>query len=106
MERKLHIEPITRIEGHAKVSIYLDETGEVSEARMHVVEFRAFEKFCIGRTFYEMPGITNRICGICPTSHALASVKAGDAIMGAGIPPPRKSSAGSSTGPSMSRAMP
>jgi NAD-reducing hydrogenase large subunit len=87
MERKLHIEPITRIEGHAKVSIYLDETGEVSEARMHVVEFRAFEKFCIGRTFYEMPGITNRICGICPTSHALASVKAGDAIMGAGIPP-------------------
>jgi len=87
MERKLHIEPVTRIEGHAKVTIHLDDNGQVSEARMHVVEFRAFEKFCVGRTFYEMPGITNRICGICPTSHALASVKAGDAIMGVGIPP-------------------
>lgn len=87
MATKLRIEPITRIEGHAKVTIYLDDTGSVSEARMHVVEFRAFEKFCIGRPFYEMPGITNRICGICPTSHALASVKAGDAIMGVAIPP-------------------
>jgi NAD-reducing hydrogenase large subunit len=87
MAKTLHIEPITRIEGHAKVSIYLDDSGDVTEARMHVVEFRAFEKFCIGRTFYEMPGITNRICGICPTSHALASVKAGDSIMGVAIPP-------------------
>lgn len=87
MARTLHIEPITRIEGHAKVSIYLDDNGQVTEARLHVVEFRAFEKFCVGRTFYEMPGITNRICGICPTSHALASVKAGDAIMGVAIPP-------------------
>jgi NAD-reducing hydrogenase large subunit len=87
MAKTLRIEPVTRIEGHAKVSIYLDESGEVSEARMHVVEFRAFEKFCVGRPFYEMPGITNRICGICPTSHALASVKAGDAIMGVAIPP-------------------
>jgi len=87
MSKTLRIEPITRIEGHAKVSIYLDEAGEVREARMHVVEFRAFEKFCVGRPFYEMPGITNRICGICPTSHALASVKAGDAIMGVAIPP-------------------
>jgi NAD-reducing hydrogenase large subunit len=87
MAKTLRIEPVTRIEGHAKVSIYLDESGEVSEARMHVVEFRAFEKFCVGRPFYEMPGITNRICGICPTSHALASVKAGDSIMGVGIPP-------------------
>jgi len=87
MAKTLRIEPITRIEGHAKVSIYLDDSGEVREARMHVVEFRAFEKFCVGRPFYEMPGITNRICGICPTSHALASVKAGDAIMGVAIPP-------------------
>lgn len=87
MAKTLRIEPITRIEGHAKVSIYLDESGAVSEARLHVVEFRAFEKFCVGRPFYEMPGITNRICGICPTSHALASVKAGDAIMGVAIPP-------------------
>jgi len=87
MATMLRIEPVTRIEGHAKVSIYLDDKGEVSEARLHVVEFRAFEKFCVGRPFYEMPGITNRICGICPTSHALASVKAGDAIMGVAIPP-------------------
>ncbi len=87
MATTVRIEPVTRIEGHAKVTIYLDDAGEVSEARMHVVEFRAFEKFCVGRPFYEMPGITNRICGICPTSHALASVKAGDAIMGVAIPP-------------------
>src|SRR5512136_3113151 len=87
MAKKIHIEPVTRIEGHAKVSIHLDEAGNVSAARLHVVEFRAFEKFCIGRPFWEMPGITNRICGICPTSHALASVKAGDAIMGVKIPP-------------------
>jgi NAD-reducing hydrogenase large subunit len=87
MANKIHIEPVTRIEGHAKITIQLDETGAVDEARLHVVEFRAFEKFCIGRPFYEMPGITNRICGICPTSHALASVKAGDSIMGVAVPP-------------------
>jgi NAD-reducing hydrogenase large subunit len=86
MAKKIHIEPVTRIEGHAKVTINLDDNGVVTDARLHVVEFRAFEKFCIGRPFYEMPGITNRICGICPTSHALASVKAGDAIMGVAIP--------------------
>jgi NAD-reducing hydrogenase large subunit len=86
MAKKIHIEPVTRIEGHAKVTIHLDDAGAVAEARLHVVEFRAFEKFCIGRPFYEMPGITNRICGICPTSHALASVKAGDAIMGVAVP--------------------
>jgi NAD-reducing hydrogenase large subunit len=87
MANKIHIEPVTRIEGHAKITIQLDESGAVDEARLHVVEFRAFEKFCIGRPFYEMPGITNRICGICPTSHALASVKAGDSIMGVAVPP-------------------
>jgi NAD-reducing hydrogenase large subunit len=87
MAKKIHIEPVTRIEGHAKITIQLDDTGAVDEARLHVVEFRAFEKFCIGRPFYEMPGITNRICGICPTSHALASVKAGDSIMGVAVPP-------------------
>ena len=87
MAKKIHIEPVTRIEGHAKVTIQLDDAGSVSDAKLHVVEFRAFEKFCIGRPFYEMPGITNRICGICPTSHALASVKAGDEIMGVKIPP-------------------
>lgn len=86
MAKKIFIDPVTRIEGHGKVTIHLDDSGAVSEARLHVVEFRAFEKFCIGCPFYEMPGITNRICGICPTSHALASVKAGDAIMGVAVP--------------------
>jgi NAD-reducing hydrogenase large subunit len=78
---------VTRIEGHAKISIFLDDTGNVSDAEFHVVEFRGFEKFCEGRPYSEMPGITPRICGICPVSHLLASAKAGDAIMAVNIPP-------------------
>ncbi|WP_027388897.1 Ni/Fe hydrogenase subunit alpha [Chrysiogenes arsenatis] len=87
MSQKITIEPVTRIEGHAKITILLDDAGTVSDARFHVTEFRGFEKFCIGRSFREMPGITARICGICPVSHALASSKAGDAIFGVQIPP-------------------
>lgn len=85
--KTLTIEPVTRIEGHAKISILLDEAGGVADARFHVTEFRGFEKFCVGRSFWEMPGITARICGICPVSHALTSSKAGDAILGVAIPP-------------------
>ena len=81
------IDPVTRIEGHAKISIYLDDEGNVSDARFHVVEFRGFEKFCEGRPMWEMPSITPRICGICPVSHLLASAKACDAIMAVNIPP-------------------
>ena len=77
---------MTRIEGHAKISIYLDDSGQVTNAEFHVVEFRGFEKFCEGRPYTEMPGITPRICGICPVSHLLASAKAGDAIMAVNIP--------------------
>jgi NAD-reducing hydrogenase large subunit len=84
------INPVTRIEGHAKITIHLDETGEVSDARFHVVEFRGFEKFCEGRYFAEMPQITARICGICPVSHLLASAKTCDAILGLEIPRPAK----------------
>lgn len=87
MAQTITIEPITRIEGHGKVTIHLDDAGQVADAKFHVVEFRGFEKFCEGRTFPEMPGITMRICGICPISHMLASAKACDGILGAKIPP-------------------
>jgi NAD-reducing hydrogenase large subunit len=84
---RIVIDPVTRIEGHAKISIYLDEAGQVQDARFHVTEFRAFEAFCVGRPLWEMPGITARICGICPVSHLLASAKAGDAILAVATPP-------------------
>ncbi|MUG98570.1 Ni/Fe hydrogenase subunit alpha [Scytonema sp. UIC 10036] len=86
MSQRIVIDPVTRIEGHAKITIYLDDTGQVSDARFHVTEFRGFEKFCEGRPLWEMPGITARICGICPVSHLLASAKAGDAILAVTIP--------------------
>jgi NAD-reducing hydrogenase large subunit len=87
MSKRIVIDPVTRIEGHAKISIFLDEAGNVSDAEFHVVEFRGFEKFCEGRPLGEMPGITPRICGICPVSHLLTSAKAGDAILSVAVPP-------------------
>lgn len=81
LKKKITINPVTRIEGHAKITLQLDDSGEVAEARFHVNEFRGFEKFCEGRLFTEMPNITPRICGICPVSHAVASAKAGEMIM-------------------------
>jgi NAD-reducing hydrogenase large subunit len=86
MSKKIIIDPVTRIEGHAKITIYLDDAGQVSNAKFHVTDFRGFEKFCEGRPLWEMPGITARICGICPVSHLLASAKAGDAILAVTIP--------------------
>jgi len=88
--QKITIEPVTRIEGHAKVTINLNDAGKVEHAYFHVNEFRGFEKFCEGRMVFEMPSITPRICGICPVSHHLASAKAGDIVMG--CPPPRTAS--------------
>jgi NAD-reducing hydrogenase large subunit len=82
LARTVLIDPVTRIEGHAKISIVLDDSGAVADARFHVTEIRGFEKFCVGRSFWEMPAITARICGICPVSHAIASAHAGDMIMG------------------------
>ncbi len=76
------IEPISRIEGHGMITIILEDDGSVSDARFHVTQFRGFEKLCEGRPYYEMPSITERICGICPVSHSLASSKACDAILG------------------------
>jgi len=87
MAQTILIDPVSRIEGHAKITIYLDDRGEVSDARFHVTEFRGFERFCEGRPLAEMAGITARICGICPVSHLLASAKAGDAILAVTIPP-------------------
>jgi NAD-reducing hydrogenase large subunit len=85
--KRITIEPVTRIEGHAKVTIQLDDAGKVNSAELHVTQVRGFEKFTEGRPYYEMPGITARICGICPVSHLLASSKACDAIMAVRIPP-------------------
>jgi len=82
----IEINPVTRIEGHAKVTIHLGSDGSVKEARLHVTDFRGFEKFCEGRPFYEMPSIMSRTCGICPVSHLLASVKACDEILAVSIP--------------------
>lgn len=79
---KITISPVTRIEGHARITIYLNDAGEVERSYFHVEQFRGFEKFCEGRLFYEMPQITPRTCGICPVSHHLASVKACDRIVG------------------------
>jgi NAD-reducing hydrogenase large subunit len=86
MTRRIVIDPVTRIEGHAKVSIDVDDQGQVSDARFHIVEFRGFEKLCEGRPIDEMPSFMARVCGICPVSHALASSKAGDRILGVDIP--------------------
>jgi len=87
MTKKIIIEPVTRIEGHGKVTIHLDDKGNVDKARLHITQVRGFEKFCEGRLFWEMPVITPRICGICPVSHHLASAKAGDVILGVELTP-------------------
>jgi NAD-reducing hydrogenase large subunit len=86
MSKEIVISPITRIEGHAKVTIHLGKDDAVKDARFHVVDFRGFEKFCEGRPFYEMPSITARSCGICPVSHLLASAKTCDEIVGVNPP--------------------
>ncbi|HEY8504075.1 MAG TPA: Ni/Fe hydrogenase subunit alpha [Gemmataceae bacterium] len=87
MTRRILIDPVTRIEGHAKITVHLDDNGQVSEARFHVTEFRGFEKMFEGRPVWEMPGITARVCGICPVSHLIASAKAGDQILSVRVPP-------------------
>ena len=82
MGQTLVIQPVSRIEGHAKVTIQLDDGGNVSYARVNVIELRGFEKFCVGRPVEEMPRITTRICGVCTWSHHLASAKTTDAVFG------------------------
>lgn len=85
--KRITIDPVTRIEGHARITLQLDDSGHVSSARLNVTQVRGFEKFTEGRPFYEMPGITSRICGICPVSHLLAASKACDAVMAVRVPP-------------------
>jgi NAD-reducing hydrogenase large subunit len=86
MKQTITIDPVTRIEGHSKITIQLDEAGRVSSARFHVTQFRGFEKLVEGRPFTEMPSITARICGICPVSHLIASAKTCDALLAVQIP--------------------
>jgi NAD-reducing hydrogenase large subunit len=87
MSRTIVIDPVTRLEGHGKITLQLDDAGVVQDATFHVTQLRGFEKFCEGRPFYEMPNITSRICGICPVSHLVASSKACDAILAVRVPP-------------------
>jgi NAD-reducing hydrogenase large subunit len=77
------IEPITRVEGHGKVTLLIDDDGRIKRTRFHVVEFRGFERFVQGRPYWEMPVLVQRLCGICPVSHHLAAAKASDVIVGA-----------------------
>lgn len=88
MNREIVIDPVTRIEGHSKITISLDEWGKPQDARFHVTQMRGFEKFVEGRPFEEMPALMARICGICPVSHLIASAKACDALMRVNIPRP------------------
>ena len=70
-EKRIVIEPVTRVEGHGKVSILLDDDNRVTQTRLHIVEFRGFERFIQGRPYWEVPVLVQRLCGICPVSHHL-----------------------------------
>jgi NAD-reducing hydrogenase large subunit len=86
MTQTITIDPVTRLEGHGKITIQLNGQGEVEDAHFHVTQVRGFERFSQGRPFYEMPALMARICGICPVSHLIASAKACEAIMSVKIP--------------------
>src|SRR5438477_11622807 len=87
MSQHITIDPVTRIEGHAKITVQLDEAGKVEDAHFHVTQVRGFEKFCEGRPFTEMPSLMARICGICPVSYLMASAKACDGLLAVRISP-------------------
>lgn len=86
MSNTIMIDPVTRIEGHSKITIHLDDDGHVEDARFHVTQFRGFEKMTEGRSFFEMPSLTARICGICPVSHLITSAKTCDDLLAVQIP--------------------
>ncbi len=86
MSQTIVIDPVTRLEGHGKITIQLDDKGEVADAHFPVTQVRGFERFSEGRPFYEMPNLMARVCGICPVSHLIASAKACEAIMSVRIP--------------------
>ncbi len=81
--RRVAIDPVSRVEGHGKVTLLLDDNNQVQQARLHIVEFRGFEKFIEGRPYWEVPVMVQRLCGICPVSHHLAAAKALDLVVGA-----------------------
>lgn len=83
--RRVAIDPLSRVEGHGKVTLLIDEHDVVQQARLHIVEFRGFEKFIQGRPYWEIPVMVQRLCGICPVSHHLAAAKACDQIVGARV---------------------
>jgi NAD-reducing hydrogenase large subunit len=85
--RRIAIEPVSRVEGHGKVTLLIDENNQVKQARLHIVEFRGFEKFIQGRPYWEVPTMVQRLCGICPVSHLLAASKAMDEVLGITITP-------------------
>jgi len=87
MPKEIIIDPVTRIEGHARITIQIGDDGRVEDAQFHVTQFRGFEKFTEGRRFEEMPSITARICGICPVSHLMASAQACDELLAVEVPP-------------------
>ncbi len=86
--RRVAIDPVSRVEGHGKVTLLLDEHNRVAQARLHIVEFRGFEAFIVGRPYWEVPVMVQRLCGICPVSHHLAACKAIDAALGIAEVPP------------------
>ena len=86
MSQTITIDPVTRLEGHGKITIHLNDQGQVEDAHFHVTQVRGFERFSEGRPFYEMPSLMARICGICPVSHLIASARACEAIMSVRIP--------------------
>ena len=90
MTAQLTIDPITRLEGHGKIEIFLDDDGEVARTYFQVPELRGFEQFCVGRPVEEMPTLTSRICGVCPEAHHMAAAKAADAVYAADPPRPAK----------------
>ena len=82
MSKKITIDPVTRVEGHGRVTIHLDDMGKVNKAYFHIVEFRGFERFIQGHPYWEAPVLVQRLCGICPVSHHLAAAKAIDQLVG------------------------
>ena len=88
MTKTISINPITRIEGHAKITLHLNDSGTVEQAFFHTTQFRGFEKICEGRPYYEMPALMARLCGICPVAHLIAGAKACDEILAVKIPRP------------------
>ena len=88
--QRVTIDPITRLEGHGKIEIFLNDDGNVANTYFQIPELRGFERFCVGRPVEEMPLLTNRICGVCPEAHHMAAAKAADAVYHVDPPPTGK----------------